>query len=135
MKKVFLDANIILDMIDINRNRVTLTKKLISEFISSGYIIFTSCDIFTTVYYVASKKIDSLSVVEELEKILEFIEVIPIDIDIINQAIMITKQSPKSDMEDVLQYVCAKTVRCDFIVTNDKQFYSSDIKIISSDAR
>ena len=33
------------------------------------------------------------------------------------------------DYEDALQYVCAKKVGADFIVTNDKGFISPDIQV------
>jgi len=127
--KIFLDANIILDMIDINRGRVDKTKNFIANLIENGDVLFTSCDIFTTVYFVATKKINSLSVILELEKILEFVNIIPIDILLIQKAVEITKQNSKNDLEDVLQFVCAKFANCELIVTNDKNFYTDNIKL------
>ena len=36
------------------------------------------------------------------------------------------------DLEDTLQYVLAKKSKCDIIISNDKNFYSDDIKIMNS---
>lgn len=36
------------------------------------------------------------------------------------------------DYEDTMQYVCAKKVNANAIVTNDKKFVSKDIKIITT---
>ncbi len=129
MAKLFLDANIILDLIDSDRKAVEQTRVFIAEGIMRGDSYCTSCDIFTTVYYVASKKLSSLQVIGELEKILAFVEVIAIDIEILREA-MNTVQG-KDDFEDVLQYVCAKKGECSAIVTNDKGFYRGEIELMS----
>lgn len=129
MAKIFLDANIILDLIDSDRNGVDRTKRFIADGIMRGDIYCTSCDIFTTVYYVASKKLSSLQVIGELEKFLVFLEVIAIDIEILKEAM--TTVSGNDDFEDVLQYVCAKNGECSVIVTNDRGFYRGEIELIS----
>jgi predicted nucleic acid-binding protein len=129
MAKIFLDANIILDLIDSDRKAVERTRMFISDGIMRGDFYCTSCDIFTTVYYVASKKLTSLQVIGELEKILAFVEVIAIDIEILKEAMSIIRD--KDDFEDVLQFVCAKKGECSAIVTNDKEFYRGTIELIS----
>ena len=126
--KIFLDANIILDLIDLDRNNFEKTKKRIAQYIIDGALLYTSCDIFTTVYYIASKKLDYQTVISELEKILTIVGIIPIDIDIINKSVSISKAKSHKDLEDILQYVCAKNCGCNLIVTNDKNFYSPNIK-------
>ncbi|MBD3840664.1 MAG: PIN domain-containing protein [Campylobacterales bacterium] len=127
--KVFLDANIILDLIDIDRGNSVKTKEQLVQYITNSHELYTSCDIFTTVYYVASKKINFEILVVEMEKILTFIQIIPIDLDIINHSLKIAKEKEHKDLEDILQYLCAKSIKCELIVTNDKNFYSEDIKI------
>lgn len=129
--RIFLDANIILDLIDKDRGSFEATKNRVKDFILKDYEIYTSCDIFTTVYYVASKKIDFELIVLELEKILTFVQIVPIDIDIITDALKIAKSQNHRDLEDILQYLCAKTKNCKLIISNDKKFYSKDIKLES----
>lgn len=129
MAKYFLDANIILDLIDSDRGNIIITREFIKESIISGNELCTSCDIFTTVYYVASKKLSSKNIIAELEKLLTFIDVIAIDIDTIKEAMGL--MGDKDDFEDILQYVCALRSRSDLIVTNDKNFYRGEIEVRS----
>jgi len=37
-----------------------------------------------------------------------------------------------TDMEDTIQYVLAKQMGCDLIVTNDKRFVAKEIKCVGS---
>jgi predicted nucleic acid-binding protein len=121
MAKYFLDANIILDLIDRDRGNIEITREFIKDAILKGNELCTSCDIFTTVYYVASKKLSSKNIIAELEKLLTFIDVIAIDIDTIKEAMGL--MGDKDDFEDMLQYVCALRGNSTLIVTNDKNFY------------
>jgi len=129
MQRIFLDANIILDLIDAKRGRVVTTKEHLGIHLANGDILYTSCDIFTTVYYVASKHSEFNKVIAQLENITNFVEIIPIDANIILQAITISKEEQHKDLEDILQYICAKTMDCELILSNDKSFYSPDIKL------
>lgn len=129
MAKYFLDANIILDLIDSDRGNLVITKEFIREVILKGEELCTSCDIFTTVYYVASKRLSSQNIIVELEKLLTFIDIIAIDIDTIKEAMGLMKD--KDDFEDLLQYVCALRSHSDLIITNDKNFYRGKIEIRS----
>jgi hypothetical protein len=127
MAKYFLDANIILDLIDSDRGNLATTKEFIRDVILKGDELCTSCDIFTTVYYVASKKLSSQNIIAELEKLLTFIDVIAIDMDTIKEAMGLMKD--QDDFEDLLQYVCALRSHSDLIVTNDKTFYRGKIEL------
>lgn len=129
MAKYFLDANIILDLIDSDRGNIEITREFIKDAIIKGDDLCTSCDIFTTVYYVASKKLSSKKIIAELEKLLTFIDVIAINIDTIKEAMSL--MSEKDDFEDLLQYVCALRSHSNLIVTNDKNFYRGEIELLS----
>jgi len=37
-----------------------------------------------------------------------------------------------SDLEDTIQYVMARKERCDYIISNDKEFFSHDVPLLSS---
>jgi len=124
MSRVFIDANIILDLIDSSRGNKHQSTNCIKQFIVDGYELYTSCDILTTVYYVASKKMKNKEIVNGLESLLEIIKIIPIDIEIIKNALNICTQNDE-DFEDVLQYTCAKKFHCDTIITNYNHFYTS----------
>ncbi|KIM13323.1 MAG: hypothetical protein KU38_01325 [Sulfurovum sp. FS08-3] len=129
MQKLFLDANIILDLIDAKRDRVAITKERLTTHLANGDRLYTSCDIFTTVYYVAAKHNEFSKVIAQLEAIASFVEIIPIDANIIHEAIRVSKASEHKDLEDILQYICAKEMVCDLILSNDKGFYAPDIEL------
>jgi predicted nucleic acid-binding protein len=132
MCRVFLDANIILDLIDENRNALEKTRASVATLLQRGDIMMTSCDIFTAVYYVAQKRVAREVLLGELEKMLAFIEIIPIDFTMIQYAIELNKNALEEDFEDILQYTCAKTAACELIVTNDKNFFKRDIEVRSA---
>jgi len=129
MQKLFLDANIILDLIDIKRDRVAITKERLTTHLANGDRLYASCDIFTTIYYVAAKHNEFSKVIAQLEAITSFVEIIPIDANIIHEAIRVGKASEHKDLEDILQYICAKEMVCDLILSNDKEFYAPDIEL------
>ena len=132
-RRVFLDANIILDMYDKNRPFHKESSEAIYTLLQHKNVdIFTSCDIITTLYYVLSKKgktkaLDSILDVNEMCSVIEFA----------NQEIEESCQLMKSDknfkdLEDTIQYVMAKKVGCDLILSNDKGFVSDEIELMGS---
>ncbi len=36
------------------------------------------------------------------------------------------------DLEDTIQYIMAKKIKCDLIISNDKNFISKEIELITS---
>lgn len=132
-KKVFLDANIILDMYDGNRPFHQESSEAISILLQQEDVdIFTSCDIITTLYYVLSKKgkteaLDSILDVNELCSIIEFGNTE------IEESCKLMKQNKNyTDLEDTIQYVMAKKAGCDLILSNDKGFVSEDLVLMCS---
>lgn len=51
-----------------------------------------------------------------------------------NEMFNLGLQLNNDDLEDNIQYLCAKTIDCKVIVSNDKKFYKGDIEILSSSA-
>ena len=132
-RKVFLDANVILDMYDENRPFHKESSEAISILLQQKDVdIFTSCDIITTLYYVLSKKgkteaLDSILDVNELCTVIEFAN------SEIEESCMIMKKNQNfTDLEDTIQYVMAKKVGCDLILSNDKGFVSEDVDLMVS---
>jgi len=132
-KRVFLDANIILDMYDEKRPFHVESSEAISMLLQQKDIdIFTSCDIITTLYYVLSKKgkieaLDSILDVNELCMVIEFGN------KEIEESCMFMKRNKNFiDLEDTIQYIMAKKASCDLILSNDKGFVSEGILLMSS---
>lgn len=131
-KKIFLDANIILDFFDINRVSHKESSKIYESFLHDSIELFTSCDIITTLYYVNRKndKEETLSKIEKINKTLKII-------DFSNKEVADTCQLMKEnksfkDLEDTIQYILAKKEGCDLILSNDKNFHSLDIPLMTT---
>ena len=45
---------------------------------------------------------------------------------------LMLKDKEYQDLEDTLQYILAKKQNCDLIISNDKNFISKDIPVITS---
>ena len=132
-KRVFLDANIILDMYDDKRPFHVESSEAISMLLQQKDIdIFTSCDIITTLYYVLSKKgkmeaVDSILDVNELCTVIEFG-----NREIEESCLFMKKNKNFTDLEDTIQYIMAKKASCDLILSNDKGFVSDGVDLMSS---
>ena len=130
--KVFVDANIILDIFDSKRefhNYSLLTYKYLLQ---KRCKIYTSCDLITTIYYFISKKDkkQALKNIKDINAVLNIIEFSNKEIEEVCN-LMIEDEDYK-DLEDTLQYVLAKRKECDFIISNDKNFVSKTLQLFSS---
>ncbi len=134
-KKVFLDANILLDTISLDRPSSTSSVKSYRYILQSDDIkIFTSCDIITTLYYVG-KKIDKNVILHNIEVINSTLKVIDFSNKEVAKTCTLMKEDKNyHDLEDTMQYILAKKEGCDLIISNDKNFYALDIEVISSEA-
>ena len=118
-KKVFVDANIILDIFDDKRPDHSYSLEAYAFMLKSKWLLFTSCDIITTVYYVDSKR-DRRKTIAKIEDINKIIKII----DFSNREVAHTCKLMKGDegyedLEDTLQYLLAKKEQCDIIISND----------------
>lgn len=131
IKKVFFDANIILDMIDSDRGNTETVRKLVYNALIKDIILYTSCDILSNVYYVGRKKLAKNVLIEEMLRILEIFEIVAIDKSLAINALLENKIDVSLDFEDLLQRQCAIVMTCDLIVTNDKKFVEGKVKHLS----
>jgi len=132
-RKVFLDANVILDMYDENRPFHKESSKAILTLLEQKDVdLFTSCDIITTLYYLLSKKgkeeaLDSILDVNEMCLVIEFA-----NREIEESCQLMKKNKNFKDLEDTIQFVMAKKAGCDLILSNDKGFVSEGIVLMRS---
>jgi len=131
IKRVFFDANIILDMIDSDRGNVEAVKKLVYNALMKDIALYTSCDILSNVYYVGRKKLDKETLVKEMLNILEIFEIVAIDKALAKKALLDNQMNHALDFEDLLQRQCAEITQCDLIVTNDKKFVKGEVRHLS----
>jgi predicted nucleic acid-binding protein len=126
-KRVFLDTNVVLDMLDGSRPNGDGIGELSKRLIVDGYVVVISEDMLSTIFYVHKDK----------RKTLEFLKVISkrwiistFGKDVIKKAIDLSFEN-NLDLEDVLQCLCAKENGCDILITNDKKFYDCGIRRVT----
>ena len=135
MKKIFLDANILIDILD-DRRPSSKESAEIFEFLVRGkdvFRLFTSCDLLTTVYYFTVKPLGKKNALEKIKKLNRIIKVIEFGNKEVDEAIELMERNDKyKDLEDTIQYVMARKEKCDYIITNDVDFASGDVPVLGS---
>jgi predicted nucleic acid-binding protein len=131
MKRIFVDTNIIVDLI---ADRKPFSKFAIDIFKSAEdkkIKLFTSSHSIATTHYLLKKHIDEKELREILYSLLDYIHVIPVDIDVIKKGL----KSKHKDFEDAIQINCAYLIeKIDCIVTrNIKDFRGSEIPVFTPD--
>lgn len=129
MKKVFLDTNIIVDLI---ADRRPFSKYAIELFIKAEekkIKLFTSSHAIATTYYLLKKYLDEKSLRDVLFNLLEYLTVVPVDMDILRKSL----RSKYKDFEDAIQILCSSSVeKIDGIVTrNIKDFKGCEIRVMT----
>ena len=135
MKKIFLDANILIDILDDKRPTSSESAKVFEILIRGveEFTLFTSCDLLTTVYYFTRKPLGQELALTKIKKLNQIIKVIEFGNVEVNEAIELIERNEKyTDLEDTIQYVMARKEKCDYIITNDKSFASGDVPVLSS---
>jgi predicted nucleic acid-binding protein len=132
-KKIFLDANILIDIFDENRIFYHDSLKLYQECLKRDIAIYTSCDILTNIYYINSKHLSRDVALDSIDILLQTLNIISFDKKDAKEVIKLMKQNQKyHDFEDSLQYILAKNSSCEAIISNDKNFFSQDIPLFTS---
>ncbi len=132
--KIFFDANIIADIFDSKRASHVFSLNTHAYIIDNNIELFTSCDIITTVYYIESKH-DKQNALDKVSNINQTLKIIEFSNKEVNQTCTLMREdNDYKDLEDTMQYILAQKVGCDLIISNDKNFISKDIDIMSSES-
>lgn len=131
MKRIFLDTNIIVDLIS---DRKPFSKYAIEIFqkAEEGKLeLFTSSHTMATTHYLLKKYMAEKELREVLYNLLDFITVLAVDVTILKKGLL----SKHKDFEDSIQIFCASSIKnIDCIITrNVKDFKGSEIKVLTPD--
>ena len=131
MKKLFLDTNIIVDLI---ADRKPFSKYAIQIFQKAELKeieLFTSSHSIATTHYLLKKYLAEKELREVLYNLLDYITVVAVDVDILKKGL----RSNHKDFEDSIQILCASSIeKIDCIVTrNTKDFKASEIPAFNPD--
>lgn len=130
MKKVFIDSDILLDVILIRPPFVD-NSGAVMELTNEGRITgFTSVHCLLNVHYLAKKHIGEPMARKAIQVLINKLTVIPEDRAVIQQAI----SSQFSDLEDAVQYFTAISAKADLIITrNIKDYKHARIPVLSAE--
>ncbi len=131
MRKVFLDTNILVDLI---ADRKPFSKYAIDIFDaaeSKKVKLFTSSHSIATTYYLLKKYQDDKTLRSVVLGLFDYLTVIPVDASILTKGL----RSKHKDFEDSIQIHCAMTVdNIGCIVTrNIKDFKGSEVTVFAPD--
>jgi predicted nucleic acid-binding protein len=129
MKKVFVDTNILVDLIADRKPFSKFAIHLFSKAEEEKIILYTSSHSIATTHYLLKKYMDEKALREVLYNLLDYLTVIAINQDMIKRGL----KSKHKDFEDALQLICAYSIpEIDGIVTrNVKDFKDSEIPVLS----
>ena len=120
--KVFLDANIIIDVVQNRTDFVEESSKVLQSGLE-GFIDLCASDVtFTTVSFYARKQRTTEQLYEIMQSLRDFIDVVPTGRIAIDWAL----QRKAKDFEDSVQYYAALRAGVDYIVSRNVRDYPFD---------
>lgn len=126
--KLFLDTNVILDLLGERQLFYEPAAKILSLADKGQIKLVASALSFSTIFYLLSRFEDVEIVKEKFRKLKVLVETADLTDKIIEKGLV----SEFSDFEDALQYHCALETGCKIIITRDsKGFKSSVLPVLS----
>jgi len=121
MKRVFVDTNVVLDVL-LQRDGFWLDSMKIFQLAELGKVkAYVSASSMTDVFYVAKKKLSLFVARQAIEKLLTLFEVVSVDGEDLSGALSV----PIDDFEDALQAYCAKKAHANILLTRDTEGFPS----------
>ena len=126
--RMMIDTNVILDVLLQREPFYTESKKVLRLCEQKKILGFVSASTITDIFYITRKATGSVDeTYRVISSILKFVNVLSVSNDDVNRALQIKAR----DFEDCLLAVCAKSNKCDAIVTrNAKDFEPFDIPLL-----
>ena len=131
MKKVFLDTNILVDLIADRKPFSKYSIEIFKKAEEKKIKLFTSSHSIATTHYLLKKYLEEKILRDVLYNLLDYVTVIAVDTDVLKKGL----RSKHKDFEDSIQILCASTIeKIDCIVTrNTKDFRVSEILVLTPD--
>ena len=113
--KIFLDTNILLDFFDDKRINYKEAVSIIEAAENDFVNCFVSESVLNATIYVAIKALPKVVLVNMLQHLLSFIQILPATNEVYNKAFV----NAKNDIEDAVLYQIALNNKLDYFITND----------------
>lgn len=128
--KIFVDANIIISVLNKEYPSFTYTSRILSLGSFKNFALYTSPICLAIAFYFAEKKHRALKAKEKISLLCEHINIAGTSESAVQNAL---KNNRVLDFEDGLEYYSAIESKCDCIVTEDvDDFHFAEIEIINS---
>lgn len=129
MKKLFLDTNIVIDLLA-NRENAAAAYAVFAGVEEGKHRLYLCALSLTNIYYTTRKYLSHDERIKVLIKLREAIDIIPVDAAVLDMAL----SSGWNDFEDAVQYYSAKSnpLISGIITRNAKDFKQSELKIMDS---
>ena len=125
MKKVYLDTNILIDiLLDRDLEHISINK--ITPFLKQSQVYMSTLSVHITYYILKIKPNTSMH--RRSMALINRINLVPLSQEIINQSL----NNFSIDFEDTLQYYSALDQNCDYILTRDKRDFYKIKELIPS---
>ena len=128
MDKVFLDTDVILDFL-LERKSFSEASIFLLTLGDIGKInLYSSGLVFSNCYYVLRKLSSHSKVIDALQSLRSFIEMVPIDHQVVDDAL----HSSFKDFEDAIQNSAASSAGIRFLITrNIKDYKKSELAVMT----
>ena len=129
--KIFLDANILVSVLNKEYPLFTHTSRILSLADRSKFTIFTSPVCLVIAFYFAEKKFKSAVAKNKIQILCEHVNIASTAKSTVSKAL---QNLSINDFEDGLEYYAALENKCDCIITEDiNDFYFSEIEVLRSE--
>ena len=130
MKKVFVDSDVILDLLAKREPHYLHAAKLFTLIDQQKVKGYTSPIVFAILHYLLRKNTSNLTALKSLRKLKTLINILSVDERIIDQSL----NSEFTDFEDAIQYFAAVNNGIAIIITRNKADYKkSKIPVVTAE--
>jgi predicted nucleic acid-binding protein len=130
MKNIFIDSDILLDLLAKREPHYTFAAKLFTLIDQRKIIGYTSPIVFANLHYLLRKLTSNALALKSLRKLKTLVNILPVDERVIEQAL----NSDFTDFEDAIQYFTAINNGVNLILTRNKtDFKKSKIPVTTAE--
>jgi predicted nucleic acid-binding protein len=129
--RIFLDANIIVSVLNKEYPLFTYSSRILSLADRSKFTLYSSPVCLAIAFYFAEKKFGSIEAKKKIGILCEHLQIAEVN----KSAVLKCLKNPQvNDFEDGLEYYAALEHKCNCIITEDlDDFYFSDIEVLRSE--
>jgi predicted nucleic acid-binding protein len=127
-EKVFIDSDIILDVLSDRKNFVEAAAELLELGYCGKISLFTTAVILSNVFYVIRKTVGVETAKKNLQKLRLLLHILPITEEIVDLSL----HSQFSDFEDGLQYFTARKHNIPTLITRNVRHYKVTDMIVET---